>query len=133
MIIKVQDDNLNDRFLVEAAYIRWVEPNEEEACYVILEIYIVASHSKKVGSVAVYDTAIEEHPSLRLRIYDGDRVFIMNDEGKTIDAKRITIGAESKREEREHKLQVRGYTKCTQCGWAMGEKDGKPMCPKCKK
>jgi hypothetical protein len=88
MIIKVQDDNLVDKHLVEAAYIQWVDGGP---AYVVLEVYIVADRTKSTGSIAVHNTSIEEHPSLRLRIYHGDRVFIMNDEGKTIDAKRIDL------------------------------------------
>lgn len=94
MIIKIQDDDLNDRFLVEAAYIKWAEGDDSlDKPYVVLEAYIVADHTKSSGNVSVHSTSIEEHPSLRLRIYHGDRVFVMNNEGKTIDAKTITIGS----------------------------------------
>ena len=82
MIIKVQDKNLNDRFLVEAAYIRW-DYVASGTTYAILEFYIVATQSRTAG--------IEAKPSLRLRINRGDRVFIMNSEGKTIDSKKIDL------------------------------------------
>lgn len=90
MIIKVQADDFKDRFLVEAAFIRWVEQVDNKD-FVILEIYIVADQTKKAGSLSVATTSIEEEPSLRLRINHGDRVYIMNNDGKTIDSKRIDL------------------------------------------
>lgn len=89
MIIKVQNDSLKDRFLVEAAFIKWCYP--EDTNHVILEIHIVAIRRKASGDTSISFTGIEEVPSLRLRIYDGDRVFIMNNDGKTIDSKRILL------------------------------------------
>ena len=107
MIIKVQDDNFNDRFLVEAAYIRWDFNNDD---YAVMEIHIVAEHTQKTGSIAVTTPAIEEHPSLRLRICHGDRVFVMNNEGKTIDSKRIELNEEdAKKRRRKERDRKRGY------------------------
>lgn len=79
MIIKVQDDNLKDKYLVEAAFIRWAETNT------VLETYVRVSETKNVHA------GIEQTPSLRLKLHHGDRVFIMNNEGKTVDSKRIVL------------------------------------------
>ena len=109
MIIKVCDDALRDRFLVEAAYIRWVDGDDSvDKPYVLLEIYIVATQTKKVNTTCLQYTGIEEDPSLRLRIYNGDRVFIMNNEGKTIDSKRVVVGAENRKKERHREIEARG-------------------------
>lgn len=83
MIIKVQDDNLKDKFLVEAAFIRWAETNT------VLETYVRVSETKNVHA------GIEQTPSLRLKLFHGDRVFIMNNEGKTVDSKRIVLDADA--------------------------------------
>lgn len=85
MIIKIQDDNLHDKHVVEATYIRWLR----ETTYYIMEVYIIAKEAKTAGSVSQTITRIEDRPSLRLKINHGDRVFIMNDEGKTVDSKRV--------------------------------------------
>ena len=83
MIIKVQDDNLKDKYLVEAAFIRWAETNT------VLETYVRVSETKNVHA------GIEQTPSLRLKLHHGDRVFIMNNEGKTVDSKRIVLDADA--------------------------------------
>ena len=89
MIVKVLDDQQQDRFLVEAAFIRWNRFDAEDD-FIILEVHVIATQS--AGSISM--SGIEEDPSLRLRIYHGDRVFIMNDEGRTIDSKRIQLREE---------------------------------------
>ncbi len=86
MIIKVQTNTCQDRFLAEAAYIKWD--------HAILEIYITSKQTKRVGDASHAFTCIEKEPSLRLRVNDGDIVYIMNDEGKTIDSKHIVIDKE---------------------------------------
>lgn len=90
MIIKVQNDSQQDRFLVEAAYIRW-DYVATGTTYAILEFYIVATQSRTAGTINKSSTGIEADPSLRLRIYHGDRVFVMNNEGKTIDSRHINL------------------------------------------
>lgn len=122
MIIKVQNDQGKDRFLVEAAYINWCYPSDED--HIILEVHTVVKET--VGVVS--RTGIEEEPSLRLRIYNGDRVFVMNADGKTIDSKRIDLI-----EVHDRKLKSDADPKCLHCGWAMGEREGEPLCPKCNK
>ena len=94
MIIKVQDDKFKDKFLVEAAYIRWVIVDGDT----ILEVHIAAPESKTVGSVKPTSVSIEHKPSLRLRINHGDRVFIMNNEGKTVDSRRVEREPEAEAE-----------------------------------
>ena len=89
MIIKVQDDALDDRFLIEAMYINWFYPKGEN--YVILEVHVRSEQIKRSGSISVSHSGIEDEPSQRLRVYHGDRVYIMNDAGKTIDSKRIDL------------------------------------------
>ncbi len=87
MIIKVQD-----RFLVEAAYIKWVDGDDSlDKPYVLLEVYREALQTKKIGDTSLTTTGVEVDPFLQLRIYDGDRVYIMNNAGKTIDSKRINL------------------------------------------
>ena len=86
MIIKVQDDAFRDRFLIEAVFINWFYPQNEE--FIILEVY---SQTKKAGSISVTHSGIEDEPSKRIRLNHGDRVYIMNNDGKTIDSKRIDL------------------------------------------
>ena len=108
MIIKVQDNNGKDKFLVEAAYIRWVDQAPAKD-FIILEIHVLAAKKEAAGPVSLSTSSIEEEPSLILRIYHGDRVFIMNNEGKTIDSKRIVLTKKGRQEERNQKLEARGY------------------------
>ncbi len=68
MIIKVQDHELNDKFLIEAELIRYAEADT------ILEIH------KSSESV---------DPDARFSLASGDNVYIMNDAGKTVDCKHI--------------------------------------------
>jgi hypothetical protein len=92
MIVKVVNDHGEDRFLTEAAFLKWCDGDEED--HVILEVHIIATEAKTAGSASLTQTRIEEEPSLRLKIWHGDRVFIMNDQGKTIDSKRVVLGDE---------------------------------------
>ena len=104
MIIKVQTQAHQDRFLVEAAFINW-EYLEGEA-YVILEIHLKEVRTEKAGDMFVQDETVSDEPSLRMKVYDGDRVFIMNDAGKTIDSKTIAIGKESRRAARGYETET---------------------------
>lgn len=87
MIIKAQDDAFRDRFLIEAVFINWFYPKNET--YIVLEVYIKSSQTWKIGSISVTHSGIEDEPSRRIRINPGDRIYVMDDAGKTIDSKRI--------------------------------------------
>ncbi len=84
MIIKVQTSTHQDRFLIEAVFIEWETRT-------LLNIYIA---SKALGDAF---TSIEDEPSKTLVLEHGDIVYIMNNEGKTIDSKHIVLGKESKK------------------------------------
>ena len=89
MIIKVQDDAFRDRFLIEAVFINWFYPKAEK--YIVLEVFIKSSQTRKKGSISITNSGIEDDPSKRIRINHGDRVYILNNDGKTIDSKRIDL------------------------------------------
>lgn len=69
MIVKIQDDNLQDKHLIEAARIRWNEGGKVLDCFATLET--------------------EE--CTKIRLAHGDRIFFMNDQGQTVDSKRIDL------------------------------------------
>lgn len=76
MIVKIQDDNQQDKHIIEAASIRW-NYNSLSDGFIIIELYDSPHVLSKQVSVR-----------------HGDRVFIMNDQGKTVDSKRIIINEE---------------------------------------
>lgn len=165
MIIKVQNSTHQDKFTVEAAFIRWL--NDEDQNCMILEVHVLTTRTKRIGDTSLASTGIERVASLDLKVYDGDIVYIMNDEGKTIDSKHIVIGKEPETcefclhiEEPKHvggdqrcfrhlkRISSQSTPRCSrwewnggseekpgptciQCGYAMGEREGVPLCPKC--
>lgn len=100
MLIRVQNDARQDRFLVEAAYVNWID-REPDDDFIVMEVHVISTQTKKAGTTALAFTGIEADPSLRLRIHHGDRVFIMNADGKTVDSKRIVVGTAARQVERE--------------------------------
>ena len=92
MIIKVQDDKLNDRFVVESTTISW--RTHHTGHNVVLEVYGAITESESVGSVKKSITAPPASPNQFLNVYHGDRVFVMNNEGKTVDSKHINLQEE---------------------------------------
>ena len=76
MIVKIQDDKLQDKHLIEAARFAWNSdgstPNNILDCF----------------------AALDDHSPTKLRVHHGDRVFFMNDSGQTIDSKRIELKPE---------------------------------------
>ncbi len=154
MIIKVQTNIYQDRFLAEAAYIKWVRTPSD---FVFLEVYRETQQTKRIGDTSLTTTGIDvDGPSLRLQINDGDHVYIMNNEGKTIDSKHIVIDKEKETCEQcggrgfrrrtviqngqsslvpypcpECNPKPKNEPSCLQCGHVMGEREGVPLCTKC--
>lgn len=73
MIVKIQDDNLQDKHLIEAARVRWNEGGKVLDCFANLS----------------------DHEPTKIRVAHGDRVFFMNESGQTVDSKRIQLKEES--------------------------------------
>ena len=69
MLIKVQDDQGNDKHLVECKRIHWLG----------------------VAHLQCYAEAQQPLPSVTLNLKHGDRVYVMNAEGQTIDSKRVVL------------------------------------------
>jgi len=68
MLVKITDDHGLDLHLMQCQRLHWVANNE----------------------VACYTDAKDQLPAVSLLLAEGHRVFIMNNDGKTIDSKRIT-------------------------------------------
>ena len=90
MFVKIQDYALNDKHLVEAARIRWRKPN-------LLEAYVLYAKNQTVAGMSETKIVIEPTPSVSILVEDGDHVFIMNAEGKTIDSKTISLKKDAKK------------------------------------
>jgi len=73
MIVKIQDDNLQDKDLIEAAHFRYNEGGAILDCYANLT----------------------DHNPTKIRLHHGDHIFFMNDKGKTVDSKRVEIKPKS--------------------------------------
>ena len=73
MIVKIQDDKLQDKHIIEAAHFRYNEGGEILDCFANLK----------------------DHEPTKVRLHHGDRVFFMNDQGKTVDSKRIQLEEET--------------------------------------
>jgi hypothetical protein len=82
MFIKVLDENNQNKYFMEAAYIEWQTP-------ICIAVYPNRTKTKHVGSVAESETEVATKPSLYLHVKTGDTVYIMNNDGKTVDKKRI--------------------------------------------
>ena len=69
MIVKILDDNLKDKQIIEAQRCRWN------------------------GGGAVLDcfSRLDDHEPTKIRVSHGDRVFFMNDKGQTVDSKRVIL------------------------------------------
>ena len=72
MIVKILDDNGNDKHIIEAAHFRYNEGGQILDCFANLK----------------------DHEPTKVRLHHGDRVFFMNDQGKTVDSKRVELKAE---------------------------------------
>ena len=73
MIVKILDDNLQDKHLIEAARFRWGEGGTVLYCYATLDAHDAIN---------------------RIRVHHGDRIFFMNEHGQTIDSKHIILNEE---------------------------------------
>lgn len=98
MLVKTQNNEGTDRHLVECKRTHWLSANYLQ-CFAEVQ---------------------QAEPSITLILGHGDRVFIMNEEGQTIDSKRVVL------EER-----------CAKCGHVGGggmieggQHSGEP-CPEC--
>lgn len=69
MIVKIQDDNFNDKHIISAARFFYNAGGSILDCYATLE---------------------DNNPT-KIRLHHGDRIFFMNEQGQTIDAKRIQL------------------------------------------
>lgn len=87
MIVKIQDDNQQDKRIIETSRVEWDyrEKDKDDIGW-----YIILCCHPNLQDYENKDIA-------RVRVYHGDRVFFMNDQGKTIDSKRIVL-----REERDN-------------------------------
>ncbi len=87
MIIKVVNSCCEDKYLANARHIAY---RKGDGC-IILEVYGEKTHTNTVGSISESVTTAEQVASLFLKLFHGDRVFVMNDAGKTVDCKRIVL------------------------------------------
>jgi len=98
MLIKVLDDHGKDKHLVECKRIHW-----PAAQY--LECFADAKQSE---------------PCVTLKLASGDRVYIMNDEGQTVDSKRVGVifDCEGCRGSGFAEVTIKGQAPvpCTVCG-----------------
>jgi hypothetical protein len=90
MIIKVLDKNNEDKYLIDASWIKW---SRTKSTYSIA-VYTHVTTTKSIGSTSKSEIEVAQIPSMYLHLYHGDMVYIMNNHGKTIDKKRIVIFAE---------------------------------------
>lgn len=72
MIVKIQDDNLNDKHIINAARFFYNAGGSILDCY----------------------KNIDDHNPTCIRLHHGDRIFFMNDAGQTVDSKRIILDEE---------------------------------------
>lgn len=77
MIVKILDDNLQDKHLIEAAHVRWNEGGKVLDCF----------------------AKLTDHEPIKIRVAHGDRVFFMNEQGKTVDSKRVELKPEATHDE----------------------------------
>jgi len=77
MIIKIQDDNLNDKQVIEAAHVRWNEGGKVLDCF----------------------AKLTDHTPIKIRVAHGDRIFFMNELGQTVDSKRVILNSREKEED----------------------------------
>jgi len=72
MIVKILDDNQQDKQIIEAERVRWSEGGAVIDCF----------------------ASLGDHQPTRVRVSHGDRIFFMNNSGQTVDSKRVILRAE---------------------------------------
>ena len=87
MIIKIVDKNNEDLYLVDATWIKWSRNKEA----VTIAVYTQITKTKHIGVTSQSEIEVAHVPSMYLHCNDGDTVYVMNNDGKTIDKKKIVI------------------------------------------
>jgi len=101
MIIKVVDETGEDKYLVEASYIKW---SKNEASYCIA-VFPIITKTNSVNQLRKSETEVSCTPSIYIHVNHGYTVYVMNDAGKTVDKKHIVIEAKTE----DEALKMREY------------------------
>jgi len=75
MFVKIQDDHRNDKQIMELERAVW-KNHEAGDDFVVLQCYPLLD---------------DEFHGIQVRLYHGDRVFFMDNDGQTIDSKRVLV------------------------------------------
>lgn len=87
MIIKIVAANQEDKYLIEASWIKW----SWDQGTATIAVYTHITTTKQVGSMSKSEIEVAHVPSMYIHPNPGDTVFVMNNDGKTIDKKKIVI------------------------------------------
>ena len=90
MIIKVLDKNNEDKYLIDASWIKWSQTKTTRT----IAVYTHVTTTKNIGVTSKSEIEVAHVPSMYIHCNHGDMVYIMNNDGKTIDKKRIVIFSE---------------------------------------
>lgn len=93
MIIKVQNKHNEVRLMVECAYFVWRRGPRWH-----LEIHSMTTRTHKASTIS--ETKIEIEPGIHISVYDGDTVYVMNDDGKLIERVEVFVTKSAKRAQR---------------------------------
>ena len=93
MIIKIVDKNNHDKYLIDASWIKW-EWNKEA---VSIAVYTHVTKTKQAGSLSKSEIEVAHVPSVYIHLTTGDIVYVMNNDGKTIDKKQMVVGTEDRK------------------------------------
>ncbi len=96
MIIRVRDKNNDERYFIEAAWIKWSWNKEA----VSIAVYTHVTKTRVVAELNESKIEVAHVPSVYIHLENGDTVCIMNNDGKIIGQQQITIGAVNRRAER---------------------------------
>jgi hypothetical protein len=87
MIIKVVNSMNEVNCHIEAAYIKWSRSKD----FVTIAVYQATTKTRSIGATRESEIVLVTAPTTYLHCSNGDTVYIMNNDGKTIDKKKITI------------------------------------------
>lgn len=117
MYIKVQDKDNQNKYHIEASYIKWTNNGE---------IYPILTRGKTAGSIRTSETEVANMPSIYVHLNHGDTVYVMNNDGKTIDKKHIDLVEEKWTCPKCGHLNLASEEKCT----GRPDIEGSCWCPK---
>lgn len=96
MIVRVRDKHNEERYFIEAAWLKWDVTTEA----VTIAVYTHITRTKVVAEMNQSKIEVAVSPTIYIHVNNGDTVSVINNAGKVISQKQIIVGIENKRARR---------------------------------